>query len=47
MFLQMVDILDRTDATLVGGKFEDTEKFAGTFSFNYYRKMKVSVFSIK
>jgi len=38
---KMVDILDRTDATLVGGKFEDTEKFAGTFSFNYYRKMKV------
>ena len=32
---KMVDILDRTDASLVGGRFEKTTMFAGTINFQW------------
>ena len=37
----MINILDTTDATIVGGKFEGFIKFAGSIRFGYYHKRQV------
>ena len=44
--VQMIEILDTTDATLVGGKFEGFIKFAGTLRFgNYHGREEFAIFS--
>ena len=44
--VQMIEILDTTDATLVGGKFEGFMKFAGTLRFgNYHGREEFAIFS--
>ena len=38
---KMVDILDTTDASLVGGRFEDHDMFAGTINFDWFNNEKI------
>ncbi|XP_063692110.1 uncharacterized protein LOC134824255 [Bolinopsis microptera] len=43
---KMIEILDTTDATLVGGKFEGFMKFAGALRFgNYHGREEFAIFS--
>ena len=43
---QMIEILDTTDATLVGGKFEGFMKFAGALKFGeYHGRQEFAIFS--
>ena len=39
----MIDILDTTDASLVGGKFEGFMKFAGAMRFGHYHEREVAI----
>ena len=42
----MMEILDTTDATLVGGKFEGFMKFAGALKFGiYHSRQEFAIFS--
>ena len=42
----MIEILDTTDATLVGGKFEGFMKFAGALKFGeYHGRQEFAIFS--